>query len=78
MLQDRLATYANNGSVFADLQRQNIQKLIADKQAKMSELSAPDQQSGVPPAPDKAAIFGPRIETPMVGLNDLKILLPPR
>lgn len=76
-LMDRLATYPVNGGRFYTSQRQTLQKQIDATRAQLKELTGGDT-SGVPPAPDKPAILGPRIETPKVGLNDLKILLPPR
>lgn len=76
MLIDRLATYPlTGGGLMAAQTRKLLQKQIAEKRAQINDLTG---QTGVPPAPDAPAILGPRIETPKVGINDLKILLPPR
>lgn len=76
LLMDRMATMpADGGGMFSQLNRKLLQKQIDAKRAQLTDLTG---NNGVPPAPDKAAILGPRIETPKVGFNDLKIFLPPR
>jgi hypothetical protein len=75
-LQARLATYQGITSGFGNLQRRNLQELITKKQQQIDQSSHPTDQSGVPPAPDAGAIFGPRIEVPKVGFDDLRINLP--
>jgi len=72
----RLATYEGKNSWFANVQRQSLQQQITKKQQQIEQLQHPTDQSGVPPAPDAGAIFGPRIEVPKVGFDDLKITLP--
>jgi len=75
-LKARLATYDGMApSIWSFTQRGSLQKQITQKQQQLSQLTNPTDQSGVPPAPDAGAIFGPRIETPKVGFNDLKINL---
>lgn len=75
-LMARLATYEGKSSMFAYIQRKTLQENITKKQQQITQLQHPTDQSGVPPAPDAGAIFGPRIETPKVGFDDLKINLP--
>lgn len=83
VLQARLATYSPlamhmgaKTSWFAMQQRQMLQEQITKKQQQIEQFPHPVDQSGVPPAPDAGAIFGPRIEVPKVGFDDLKINLP--
>lgn len=77
MLMDRLATYPKGG-LMGDMMRKSLQQQIDAKRLQLDQLTHPSNQSGVPPAPEGPAILGPRIETPKVGFNDLKIFLPPR
>ena|SRR2546425_8583484 len=63
-------------SQFNGWQRKSLQQQIDQTKQQISQLQNPTDQSGVPPAPDAGAIFGPRIEAPKVGFNDLKINLP--
>jgi len=75
-LMARMATYQGKTGMWNDFQRQSLQQQITKKQQQLSQLKNPTDQSGVPPAPDAGAIFGPRIEVPKVGFDDLKINLP--
>jgi hypothetical protein len=75
-LQARLATYEGKEGWFANIQRRTLQEKVTQKQKQITQLQHPTDQSGVPPAPDAGAIFGPRIEVPKVGFDDLKINLP--
>lgn len=78
-LKQQLAAYpATGGSLFVTVQRKALQAALDQQQKALQQAQRPEDQSGVPPAPDKAPILGPRIEAPKVGLNDLKIILPPR
>lgn len=53
-----------------------IQKSLDEKLALRKTILDPSVAQGVPPAPEGPGLFGPRIEAPKVGVNDLKILLP--
>jgi len=67
---------ATFGSFGMDLQRRDLESRLAQKQQLLNSLLNPADTSGVPPAPAKTAVLAPRIETPKVGLSDLKIPIP--
>ena len=77
-LTEQLSVYQSptNQSVFRFVQAARIKKQLDEKTKQLNQLQNPTDQSGVPPAPDASAILGPRIETPKVGIDDLKINLP--
>ena len=78
-LTEQLSVYTTGpkaGDFFAGVRRGQIQKQLDAKTKQLNQLQNPTDQSGVPPAPDAPATFGPRIEVPKVGFDDLKINLP--
>ena len=56
--------------------RRDVEGRLKAKQKVLDSLTHPSRDSGIPPAPEGPAVLGPRIATPKVGLDDLKIFLP--
>lgn len=73
-LTRHLASLTSNPFI-GGARRPQLEKQLKAKQSLFDQLKSPSDRSGVPPAPEAPPILGSRIETPKVGLDDLKIFL---